>query len=71
MFFIARLSSAEWAALSVSNIIWPVVNTAGTKKIVQYLWKEVCRFGNDKVTDYRCNRSERGSWFSAPYLDQL
>ena len=35
------------------------------------LWKEWCSFGNDKVTDYRCNRSERGNWFSAPYLDQL
>jgi len=27
--FSARLSNAEWAGVSVSNTIWPVVNTAG------------------------------------------
>jgi len=37
-FFIARLSNAEWAALSVSNVIWPVVNTAGIKTIALHLW---------------------------------
>jgi len=55
------LSNAEWAALSVSNVIWPVVYTAGIQKVALYLWKEVCSFGNDKATDYRCNRSKRGS----------
>jgi len=30
-FFIAKMSNAEWAALSVSSVIWLVVNTVGIK----------------------------------------
>lgn len=71
-FFIAKMSNAEWAALSVSSVIWLVVNTAGIKKnCAVFMEGRKCSFGNDKVTDFRSNESERGSWFSAPYLDQL
>jgi hypothetical protein len=49
-----------------------VVNTAGIKKnCTVFMEGRKCSFGNDKVIDFRSNESERGSWFSAPYLDKL